>query len=113
MNIENKIKSLSKDQILEINNRLLFEDKKGLEKVVSYQFPEISNNLLALEEAVQYLLFEYKIEVPFPPPNKPKFNFVDLFAGIGGMRLALQNLGGKCHLKRVFTTIPNFLKKVA
>ncbi len=54
---------------------------------------------IAEEPDFQYYL-PIKWDIPFPPNKKPEFKFVDLFAGIGGIRLAFQNNGGKC----VFTS---------
>lgn len=40
--------------------------------------------------------FDSKEVFPFPAPKKGKFTFIDLFAGIGGIRLGFQSNGGRC-----------------
>lgn len=71
---------------------------KYIKEIVEYKQRE-KNFSIAEEDVFQQLLFEVE-NVPFPTPQNYKFKFIDLFAGIGGFRLAMQNLGGKC----VFTS---------
>lgn len=71
---------------------------KVLKEYVEYKIEDENISMVA-EDALQRLLFEVE-NVPFPTPKNYKFKFIDLFAGIGGFRIAMQNLGGKC----VFTS---------
>lgn len=69
-------------------------------KTLRRKFPNTEISAQMAENVLQGFLSGSQGKVQFPSPEHAKFKFIDLFAGIGGFRIAMQNLGGKC----VFTS---------
>lgn len=95
------------------------KDSENEQAYVTHYLHNLGNGVSQYfeEPAVKYLTkfdidrqekLSFKWDIPFPTPDKPKFKFIDLFAGIGGIRLAYQKVGGKC----VFSSEYNKFAKV-
>jgi DNA (cytosine-5)-methyltransferase 1 len=80
----------------EISDYFKKEAIQHVKRALEYKFPSEDINTKVAETALQNILFDFKSEVPFPEPDAPTFKFIDLFAGIGGFRISMQRLGGKC-----------------
>jgi DNA (cytosine-5)-methyltransferase 1 len=82
-----------------VNGVSLHYKKSAIEHLI-----QISEELQLAEEPQMQQFLPLKFDVPFPPPIDYEFTFIDLFAGIGGFRIPIQELKGKC----VFTSEFNY-----
>ncbi len=86
-----------KDKIEVLSVLLDFLQSKPENDSVQIDSPETFDEAMDLvSEPMAMDLFSDFFRVPFPNPQKAKFTFIDLFAGIGGIRLPFSEMGYKC-----------------
>ncbi len=78
------------------NTRFARPYQKTAERLLPQNVRDALTSNYVAEGDPNQLLFPDLLDVPFPPPQNPKFTFIDLFSGIGGIRLAYQQAGGLC-----------------
>lgn len=87
-----------------LNNTDILNDEEKevaadfIRKYITALKPDYTEEISSMvcENLVELSLFEDLFDVPFHNPKNPDFTFIDLFAGIGGIRLPFTELNGRC-----------------
>lgn len=80
------------------HNLPLFAESRGVDKANLFKLLEKERLFKDLASFRRNLT----AELPVAPPHDAQFTFIDLFAGIGGMRIGAQNNGGVCVFSSEF-----------
>ncbi|EKU89452.1 DNA cytosine methyltransferase [Bacteroides oleiciplenus] len=77
---------------------IIYAIREFLERKKSNKDEEITDEYVikVAENPIAYNLFSDFFKVPFPNPKFGQHTFIDLFAGIGGIRLPFNEMGYRC-----------------